>query len=409
MPKTRDPEGLKAYRAGSHRTVAPEQTLERARPHLATLGITRVANITGLDRVGVPVFIAIRPNSRSVAVSQGKGVRPEDARVSAVMEALELWHAERFSGPLHYCSQRELPHGEETADLDALPRPEGNRFSPDLALLWCTGKDLSSGRELLLPYEMVHTNYTHPQPPGQGAFSSSSNGLASGNHPLEAVCHAICEVIERDALSCWDQNGPAAKEASRIDLSSIGTPSSVDILKRFEGAGLQCHLWEVTSDLEVPCFHAALFDPGDDEAHLGLGSGCHGDPEIALSRALTEAAQTRLTYISGSRDDLIAEEFSGQGREEKREQIRRLSISTGGKRAFSQQGGMSSPTFRQDLDGLLEKLQRRGYDQVIAVDLTQADIGLPVVRVVIPGLEAPHDDEDYQPGPRALSAGASEQ
>ena len=77
--------------------MPPEETLARLVPHLGRMGITRVANVTGLDRVGVPVVTAVRPNARSLAVSQGKGLTLAAAKVSAIMEAAELYHAETGS------------------------------------------------------------------------------------------------------------------------------------------------------------------------------------------------------------------------------------------------------------------------------------------------------------------------
>src|SRR6266513_3860017 len=88
----------KRFRRGTHRTADPGETLARVRPHMARMGITRLGNITGLDRVGIPVAIAVRPNSRSVSVSQGKGLDLPQAMASALMEASEGFHAEEI-GP----------------------------------------------------------------------------------------------------------------------------------------------------------------------------------------------------------------------------------------------------------------------------------------------------------------------
>src|SRR6266496_3142850 len=92
----------KSYRAGTHRIRNPEQTLAEYLPKAKDMGITRLANVTGLDWVGIPVYNAIRPNSRSLSVSQGKGVTLEAAKVSALMESIEYWHAEHISLPLRH-------------------------------------------------------------------------------------------------------------------------------------------------------------------------------------------------------------------------------------------------------------------------------------------------------------------
>ena len=88
------------------------------------MGITRLADLTGLDRIGVPVFAAVRPNSRSVATSQGKGLTPDAARAAALMEAVESWHAERIELPLRLASADEL-RGGRLIDLARVPLRAG--------------------------------------------------------------------------------------------------------------------------------------------------------------------------------------------------------------------------------------------------------------------------------------------
>src|ERR671918_2417017 len=157
-----DPAGFKAYRRGTHRTVDPATTLARVQPYLARMGITRIANVTGLDRIGVPVVMVCRPNSRSLAVSQGKGLTLDAAKASGVMEAIELYHGERIERPLTLGSVRDLGARHRLVDLDRLPPRAESRFHLNLQLLWIEGRDLLSDEPVWLPYEMVHTNYTLP-------------------------------------------------------------------------------------------------------------------------------------------------------------------------------------------------------------------------------------------------------
>ena len=100
--------GVKEYRVGTHRTVSPQATLARVGPFMTEMGITRIANVTGLDALGIPVVMVCRPNSRSIAVSQGKGVELAAAKASGVMEAVETYHAERITLPLKLASYDEL-------------------------------------------------------------------------------------------------------------------------------------------------------------------------------------------------------------------------------------------------------------------------------------------------------------
>src|SRR5437764_407034 len=98
----------KGFTAGTHRVVSPSETLERFMGKKESMGITRLCNITHLDNIGIPVVIAVRPASRSLSVSQGKGLTLEAAKASALMESIETYHAERIELPLRLASYREL-------------------------------------------------------------------------------------------------------------------------------------------------------------------------------------------------------------------------------------------------------------------------------------------------------------
>jgi len=84
---------------GTIREVAARETLGRLKPLLAGFGITRLANITGLDTIGIPVWTVVRPLSLSLSVSQGKGITHELATVSGIMESIEVFHAEQRRPP----------------------------------------------------------------------------------------------------------------------------------------------------------------------------------------------------------------------------------------------------------------------------------------------------------------------
>ena len=195
--------------------------MARIAPLQDRLGITRVANVTGLDRIGVPVVMVCRPNSRSVAVSQGKGLDLISAKVSGLMESIETWHGENISLPLKFGSFNNLVHGNALLDLDLMPRIKRSRYHPDLPMLWIEGTNICTDDNIWIPFEVVHCNYTYPSPPGLGCFSASTNGLASGNHIVEAQCHAICEVIERDATTLWHCSGHRQRMQKTIDLDTV--------------------------------------------------------------------------------------------------------------------------------------------------------------------------------------------
>lgn len=396
----------KACLSGTHRATFPEETLARIAPHFERAGITRVANITGLDRVGIPVVAVYRPNARSVAVSQGKGFDLTAAKVSGIMEAIESYHAEHPALPLRLAKLAELGIAEQVIDVSRLPRLSVSGFHAYKPILWCSGVNLMDDGALWVPYEMVHTNYTRPLPAGSGNFQMSSNGLASGNIWLEAVSHGICEVVERDAMSLWNLGGGTANAAGRLDLKTVNDPLCRDILDRLLAADLSVGVWNVTSDIGIAAFACAIVDRQSN--HLGQfysshGSGCHPSAEVALLRALTEAAQTRLTYIAGARDDANRELFETARNPDRIAQVRDH-IEEGDKGEMTGFGDVPSHagnSFDEDLAWELDRLRSVGINQVAAVDLGGADMGISVARIIIPGLEGLHDAPGYIPGERA--------
>ncbi|HEU0116896.1 MAG TPA: YcaO-like family protein, partial [Thermomicrobiales bacterium] len=356
-------------------------------------GVTRIANVTGLDRIGIPVALAIRPNGRSLAVAQGKGLDLAAAKASALMEAIESHHAERIEAPLKLGSAAQLGRTRRLVDLDRLARAPHSRFHPDLPLLWIEGVDLLNERSVWVPYECVHTDWTLPQPPGSGCFRADSTGLAAGNHLLEAIDHAVAEAVERDATARRHDRGPGAAFGVRLDLASIDDPACADVLERYERAGVAVGVWDITTGLGIPAFWCAVVDRVDDgmaPMYAAAGAGRHPSRAIALLRALTEAAQSRLTAIAGSRDDTFRDDYERiVNPETVRRQRQRLEAG-GGRRAFAAVPSFESATFNDDIAWQLGRLRAAGIEQVVAVDLRQPTFPAAVVRVVIPGLRIDH-------------------
>jgi ribosomal protein S12 methylthiotransferase accessory factor len=389
----------------SRRVCRPEETFERVMKLAPVMGITRIANVTGLDTIGVPVYTAHRPNSRSLSVTQGKGCTHIAAKVSALMEAVETYHAETIDLPLRLNSLLELNCGHGVVDVMRLPRFKENDFNPYARILWVGGYDLISEEERFIPYEMVHLDYRLPLPSGHGCFMLSSNGLASGNHVLEAVIHGICEIIERDALTLWYLKTSDQQRQSKVDLSTIDDHRCTEIINRFYDAGVNVGVWEITNDVGVPAFLCRILpDVTSDISHIrpASGMGCHLSRGIALLRALTEAAQSRLTFISGVRDDLSREDYkkflSPDEYAKWKESIQDNAFIP---RNFRAVESFESLSLSGDLDILLDRLKKVGIQEVVYVDLTKPGFNIPVVRVVIPGLEAPLERAEMLLGQRA--------
>jgi YcaO-like protein with predicted kinase domain len=396
----------KGFLSGSHRIIAPSETIAKVAPLMPVFGITRVANVTGLDNLGIPVVMVCRPNARSLSVSQGKGPDLASAKASGLMESIEAFHAEHITLPLKLATYNELRFTHTLVDVDKLPRLSSNRFHADLRVLWIEGFDLLQNTSVWLPYELVHMDYTIPFPAGCGCFVNSSNGLAAGNHILEAISHGICEVIERDALTLWRTKNAYPRGSGRIDLSTIDDHACRGLLQRFADASVFAAVWEITSDTLVPCFYCAIFDNDPNSwraSYVCAGSGCHSDRRVALLRALTEAAQSRLTIIAGSRDDLTLSGYMGAGNSANSKALRETPPS----RSFLDAPTFQCERFDQEVRWLLDRLHSVNCHSVAVVDLAKSNICIDVVRVVIPGMEPPSDIPGYVPGVRALSLAQS--
>lgn len=357
----------------------------------SALGITRVANVTGLDTIGIPVTMVCRPNSRSLAVSQGKGVTLDAARASGLMESVELFHAERITHPVRLASLDELRFTSPVVDLRSLPRPEGSRFTAQQRILWIEGSDLLSDRSAWLPLELLHLDCTRPELPGSGSFLGSSNGLASGNDRWEAVIHAICEVLERDGQGRFGALSEAEQDTRLLRLDTIRDPDCRWLLERYEAAGVSVTVFDTTGPAGIAAFLACISvtpDWTDGGARVYYGMGCHPDRTIALCRALTEAAQSRLTMIIGSRDDAGRSLYARAAESDRAARQQQRFERAVPARSLSEVPTWTSDDLAEDGRWVLSRLRDGGFDQVLAVDLTMAELGIPVVSVIIPGADS---------------------
>lgn len=405
-------QAAKGYWHGTHRSATPEETWERIQPYFKAIKLTRVANITGLDRIGIPVTLSIRPNSYSVVTSSGKGTTLQAAMVSAAMESIELYCAEIINLPEINLSYTQLAQKYQVISLENLSLRENSLFNVNRPERWCLGWDIVNQNEVAVPVPSVSMNYNkfwYSDFTSLGSFDMGSNGLASGNHFLEAICSALYELIERDAISCQLEaclqgyGIPGGYQIPRVRLETIANPIVTELLAKFEAAQIVPVLFDCTVDTEVPVYRAFLYDPSG-RGPSSHGYGAHLDPELAMVRALTEAAQIRAILISGTRDDIFFQYYTalklkGQGGDEARNLA--ANPPTVDASALRSQ---ATDTFEDDIAIILDKLKRVGLKQVILFDLSPPEWDISVVRVIVPGLEASFH-RSYRPKQRAIAFG----
>ena len=369
------------------------------------MGVTRLGNVTGLDRIGIPVTVAVRPNSRSFSVSQGKGLGLPQALASALMEAIELFHGEDLTARTTVASFRELS-AERSVVAPGLFCGTGIPLPDEARIAWIEGYDLLRREGCWIPWEIVHTDYTLPTAHSSEHFLSGTNGMAAGNHLVEALSAGICELVERDAVALWTARSVRERARCRLDLASVADEDCRTLLETYARARVAPRLWDVTSDIGIPAFVCdipASHDPGGGLRRF-RGSGCHPDRAVALARALTEAAQIRLTYIAGIRDDLPPADYAETAQEKLGAALLDAASQAAEPRSFGDVPSLDTDDLAIDLRWEIERLRAGGIERVIAVDLTRPDFGIPVVRMVIPGLEWDCSHPDYTQGPRARAA-----
>ena len=378
------------YFKGTHRVIAPKKTIENTKNKLKTAGITRIADITDLDRIGLPIYTAIRPTAEDGAVSiyGGKGISKDHAKASAMMEGFERYSA-------------EMQESDNTtiANLDEISK-KGNYIDPkslnlgqklekqdlsELNLEWNLAQDIISGDEYYVPSNAVYHPYTHDNSI-DGLFKSNTNGLASGNVLEEAILHGMFEVIERDAWSIFELTH---KNYAQIDLDTIESDIINDTVDKFESEGIKIKLMDFTADIKVPTIAASADDTIlKDAGLLTLGMGTHLDPEVAILRALTEVAQSRATQINGAREDTVRADFAREAGYERMKRINKYYFREEDEKiSLADIENKATTSITEDIEIVKDELVSNDIGKILYTDLTRPELGISVVRVIIPEME----------------------
>lgn len=379
------------------RTVMPEETLARVMPLLEKAGMDPLQDITEMDNIGIPVYSIYRKNTAKGTFGNynGKGATPDQAKASAVMEAMERYSAElRDTDELAIGTVSEVRgSGQpmiEPTDLILPARVMNMVESADIA--WTTGFDLLSGEDVWVPACAVYYPY-YPKKDLQ-LFRFHTNGIASGNTIEEAILHSMFEVIERDAWSIAESFDRTNADIIIDDEDSI--PGK--LLKSFRDNGVEIHLKDLTSDVGVPTIGASADDVATkDPELLTIGVGTHLNPEIAAVRALTEVAQSRTTHKHGLKVNAELQKVTRDMGYEKIKQANRMWYSDSKKSIrLSEMKDGSTEYVLDDIEVVLGRLVDAGFERVVIADLTRDDVKVPTVRSIIPGMEVSTMDSERE-------------
>jgi len=372
------------------RLLSGEDMWARVRPHLWDYGLTRVAHLTHLDRIGIPVHMAVKPAGISLASGSGKGVTELASTLSAVMEAIEQTYWETCDPEHRLATQAELAAGDEAfVGYDVLPLNRGHVLTESTPLRWVQLWDVANGGPVWAP--LSHITLPLGRRFEQNGVMVSTNGLASGSHVLEAMLSGLMEVIERDAITL-----AYLTESLRPVAGDDRSSTWAALADRIAAAGLRLTVSECTTDdVGVPTYHARISDPGGGVGDFG-GYGAALDSDVAVVRAITEAAQSRCIVVAGARDDIHMLQRRGAVRLAKRPPA----VADVKVPARYRPVDLSGRSLVEDLTAAVAQLRRAGLDRVLVHRYSGERDPVQVVRVLVPGLEGYHA-RTYVEGPRA--------
>ncbi len=296
-------------------------TLERLKDRLDLLGITRVGDVTALDTIGVPVWFACRPNSRSLSLTQGKGLTEAQACVSAIMEAAEQYYAERdelYDLAITGSFDELRTAGETIVPLDRLVDCEFERFNRSRRRRWLIGKNLIDDRPYYAPLDIIGMDYRTSSPYERAACRMTSVGLGAGITKEQAILHALLEAIENNATALIENLGLLPTLSRQLCIGP-GEDFDLDLLdEKMKRAGVVTRLFEVRHSIDIPVIGAMVEGPISPSTGRSIGIfvgyGCHPSPFKAAVAALLEAVQSRLTDIAGARDDILPQDYARGGK-----------------------------------------------------------------------------------------------
>jgi bacteriocin biosynthesis cyclodehydratase domain-containing protein len=411
---------------GGYRDVSPEDTLEKYGMHVSPItGV--VQELKPYHSVpGAPIYnylsghnIAFRSktlfwmNQHIRSASGGKGKTWSQAKTGALCEAVErysiTYHGDEScitaslkdlkddgihpNTCMNYSAaqyrDRERINRECDKFYNLVPVP----FDESLQMHWTPVYSLSQKRFKYLPSCFCYAQY--PAEDERNLFSyPDSNGSAAGNSLEEAALQGFLELVERDSVALWWYN---MIRRPAVDLASFDNPYFSRLIDYYRSLDRSLYVLDLTADLGIPVFgavshrHSGEKKNGEKE-NIIFGFGAHVDAGIAVERALVELNQ--ILPAAG-----VPGNSSGQGRYLTRDKnfVDWLDTATMENQPYlvplenvpaktaADYPRLSPPNIYDSLIFCIDTAGKHGLETLV-LDVTRKDVGLPVVRVIVPGM-----------------------
>ncbi|MFP5270483.1 TOMM precursor leader peptide-binding protein [Coleofasciculus sp.] len=397
---------------GGHRATTPEQTVQRYQ-HLispVTGVVTELVRISDPANPLVHTYKAGHSFGSATSLrglrntlkhkSSGKGKTDSQSRASGLCEAVERYsgifqgdeprkratlaelrdlaiHPERclcFS-EAQYANRDELNAQGSAAAYRWIP----NRFDASQAIDWTPVWSLTQQQHKYLPTAFCY--YLYPMPDAERFCKADSNGNATGNTLEEAILQGFLELVERDSVALWWYNQLIRPG---VDLSSFDEPYFIQLQQFYRKQNREIWVLDLTADTGIPAFAGLSYRTVGTE-RIAIGFGAHLDPKIAILRALTEVNQIGLEL-----DKIPDDKLQGESKDWLL-QVTRAShpclvpdASQPLKTAQDYPKRWSDDIYT-DVMTCVEIAQGVGLETLV-LDQTRPDIGLNVVKVIIPGM-----------------------
>ncbi len=416
---------------GGHRTVPPEATLRKYR-HLVSPITGIVTTLWSVPDTSDIVHVYGAGHNAAVRLDRledlkvglrnsscGKGVSETQARASALCEALERYCGEMDGSEIRIpgsFSEMRAKWGDAVIHPNTVMRYSDRQYAEraiwnarkskfnrvpepfveNTCVDWTPVWSLTEERHKYLPTQLLY--YTALADKDRDTFycMGCSNGNASGNTLEEAIIQGFFELVERDATALWWYNRLLRPG---VDIDSFGETWFMELGAHYDTLGRDLWALDITSDLEIPAFAAFSALRQGPEERILFGLGCHLDARIALQRALAEMNQMLSISQSGRESGKMGVEDS--------EVLSWLKTATRDNQPYinpdKKAAWRTCADYQKCCSGDLlldiiecrQRVESRGME-VLVLDQTRPGIGMPVVKVVVPGLR--HFWARYAPG-----------